>query len=139
MFTVSILFALLLSGCVSEKEIILKNRNYDEVYVKTIQFIVSKGWNITFENKETGTIQAVLGEYQSSGKTRGNIYTYGDGRYGRFEGSTQSPQEYKDKLAVLIYKIDENTIKIELRGDAGSIVMWQPEETFQEYAKYISQ
>lgn len=146
---VTIILGFLLSGCTTEKKITFKNIGSDQVFDKTVQFILLRGWKIQYENRQAKSIQAVLGEYTSTSSTSYSSEDKDmekDKEKGKSSKSkSKSSYEYssgsittKTNFISFVFSVKEKDIEVFIRADAEQSFYWNPDETIKEYEEFMT-
>ncbi len=134
---------LFLTGCNPEREIIFKNKSYNEVYNKTIQFVNLKGWSILYENSDAGVIKVVLRQFGGGtikqGSINGNASEVGSNAYvtGSYQEQTMQLPVNKDCLIFIITSNRLEEVKVKIKSEIQSLVLWETEKNFSEYEDFI--
>ena len=124
-----LIFVLLLfiTGCINEKEATFNNKTYEEVYNKTLQFVIYNNWQVIYENKEAGSIQAILKTHQ----LYGSAYTQGPVML------IAPSQDVKDTIMFVIIPRENNVI-VKIKANVEAFLAWDPEITFKEYEDFVN-
>jgi hypothetical protein len=153
LFVVVIMLGLLLSGCTTEKKITFKNIGSDQVFDKTIQFILLSGWKIRYENREAKSIQAVLGEYTSTSSSSHSVEEMdmekdkekGKGKGKSSKSKTKSSYEHssgsittKTNFISFVFTEKEKDVEVFIRADSEEWLFWSPDETIKEYEEFVT-
>jgi len=131
-----LLAILILSGCLPiDKPIEFKNVNRDVVFNKTIQFIISKGWEITYKDKDAGVISFIYKERYTPGVVQQETNNISK-RMPAMAPIAMAPRKLKYIISIIIVKKDVNTI---VRLKTTDTFIWDPEKIIKEYKEFIGQ
>lgn len=119
------------AGCEAEKTFIF-SKNYDEVYSKTIQYVIKKGWAVDYQDKDAKTIRAVL-------HTEAPVAVASSNYYGNNSSTiiTSSHQD-RDTISFLFKVTSDGTSVTVMASSDDNSMFWNKDATIQEYYNFIT-